>query len=494
MQSKHSAKSRLILNMASNVVFVLVNIIIGLWLTPYFIKYLGVEVYGMIPLSNSIVAIFTLFTMAITNSVSRFVSIHYDKDELEQCNLYFNSAITSLIAICVISLLPIIILSVYFSKIFHVPVGYEVSTGQFYFLVMLSSLVSAISGPFMVSTFITHRFDLDNLVQITGQLLRVIVIVLCFSYLSASLLYIGYSYCVMSGFLMIGAYLLSRKLTPQLKVRLKMFSWKAVSEMAIMSIWLTINQIGIFLYLGSGIIIINLFFGAEQCGRYSAVAQFIALFSTLAGTVSKVFSPIAYEYIAHDNLNGLSIQIGRSVKFMGLIMGLPIGILCGLATPILTRWLGHEFSDLGPLVWLLIVPLIVTVSVRPVASIYMGLDKVKIPALVTIGMGVLNVVLSIILVQYTHMGIYAVGWSLLLCFAGMNLFFTPIYAAQIIDRPKATFIKEIIPGLLIMAILLLFGLWLSWRYDLASIGGLLIASAAIFAVYALLCYGIFLSK
>lgn len=346
----------------------------------------------------------------------------------------------------------------------------------------------------MVSVFIRHRFDLSNLVNILSRFLRVAVIVLCFTYLSPALKYFGLAYCSMAIFFLVCSVILARWLTPQLGVNWKLFDWGAFRQMTRMSAWITINQVGILLYLGTSLIIINLFLGPEQVGRYAPIAQWVTLLAALAGSISNVFTPIAYEYIARDQTDVLAIQIRRSVKFMALIVGFPIGLLCGLSSPILKWWLGPSFADLGPLVWLLIAPLLVTVAVRPMVSIHRGLNKVKAPALVTLTFGIINVLLSITLIHYTDLGIYGVAMALLFCFAGKNLFFTPIYTAVITGQPKTIFVREIIPGFIMAALISFATLALSRMYDLASIPKLSAISVIAAMIYVPLCYGIIMNK
>lgn len=494
MQAKSEAKKRLVVNVFTNILVVFVNAGISIWIIPYLIKHLGLGLYGMIALVISFIACFDLFTRSIANSVTRFVAIHLGKGEIEKSNLYFNSALSALMVLCGILLIPVVIIALSFSKIFQVPAGFEADTSWLFFLVILSSFIMSITGPFLVSTFIRHRFDLSNLVNILGRFLRVAVVVLCFTYLSPSLKYFGLSYCSMAIFFLACSVMLARWLTPQLRVNRKLFDWGAFRQMTRMSAWITINHAGILLYLGTSLIIINLFLGPEQVGRYAPVAQWVTLLAALAGAISNVFTPIAYEYVARDERAVLAIQIRRSVKFMGLIMGFPIGILCGLASPILTVWLGPSFADLSPLVWLLIAPLVVTVAVRPMASIHQGLDKVKVPALVAITLGIINVVLSIALIHYTDLGIYGVALALLLCFAGRNLFFTPIYTAVITGQPKTIFVREIIPGFVMTGLVSLVASVLSRMCDLASISRLLLVGGVMAAAYALLCYCLVISK
>jgi membrane protein EpsK len=488
------AKKRLIANIGTNILAVIVGVAIGIWQTPYLIRHFGIEVYGMIPLVISFIAYFNLLTTSITNAVTRFVAVHLSKDEEEQGNIYFNSALFALAILCGILLIPVIILSVFFSKVFQVPAGFESDTNLMFFCVILSSFCFAISSSFRVSTFVTHRFDINNYITISSKLVRIVVLILCFSFLSPSLRYFGISYFVMAFYFLAGFILLTKMLTPQLKISRTFFRWSTVREMSKMSGWIMVNEIGALLYFSASFILINLFLGSEQVARFGVIAQLPMFIVLLGGAISNVFAPIAYDYIANKNVEILVFQMRRSIKFITLLMAFPIGLVCGLAKPLLILWLGEAFSDLDLLVWLLVGPWIINVSVRPMFSIFRGLDRIKIPALATIVIGVVNIVICIILMKYAGLGIYGVAYSLLLCLAGKNLFFTPIYAAIITGCPKAIFIKELISGI-VMWLLLSFGIFIiSLDYDLVSIPRLMTVVVISFMIYFTFCYLAILTK
>jgi len=449
----------------------------------------------MIPLVISFVAYFNLFTNSIANAVSRFVAIHLDKGAIEESNIYLNSALFALAVLCGALLFPVIIVSLLFSRLFQVPSGFEAETGWLFFYVMLSSFIMVVTSPFLVSTFVRHRFDLNNLVRMLSKFLQVIILVMCFRYLSASLTYFGLSYCGMALFLLVCSVILTRYLTPQLRIKRKSFNRGALREMGPMSVWLTINDVGALLYINISFVIINVFLGPKQCGRYGPIALLVTLLMTLGAAIGSVFAPIAYEYVARDRTDILAYQAHRSTKFMGLIMGLLVGLVCGLSRPLLKCWLvDPTFTDLSPLVWLLVGPLLVSIAVAPVVSVFRGLGRVKVPAIVTLVIGIVNVLLCVLLVRYTDLGLYGVALAVLLCLTGKNFFFTPIYAAIITGQPKRVFIRGIIPGLVMASVVSLVTLALSRRYELASIPRLLVVGVLMFASYAPLCYGIILGK
>ena len=345
--STSEAKRYLASNVLTNFLAVFVGAAINIWLTPYLIRKLGLEVYGMIPLVISFVAYLNLFTMSISSSVSRYVAICAGRGESEMGSRYLSSAVIALLVFCGASLIPIAAISINFSKIFQVPPGYESSSGWLFFHIMLAGGLFALASPYQVSTFVRHRFDLNNAVDVGAKILRMAVIVACFTWLGPSLGYFGVAYSLMALAFLISFMVLTRILTPEFRIDLRDFDLEAMKEMGRMTGWITVNQVGAVLYISVSFIIINLFLGPGEVGRYGPVAQLAVLLSTLGGALSNVFAPIAFEYIARDQLASLVIQLQRAIKFLGLIVGFAVGILCGLAEPMLRRWLGAEFADPG---------------------------------------------------------------------------------------------------------------------------------------------------
>ncbi len=494
MKNINEAKKRLLANIGANILAITVGSLIGIWLTPYLIRNLGVELYGMVPLVLSISHYFGLFTLAVTGTVGRFVALYIDQEDLEKANSYFSTAFFSLILLCSLLLVPSILMAIWMARLFHVPAGYESQVGILFFLVILSSFISALSSPFRVSTFVKHRFDLSNLAKILSRILQVIIMVLCFTLLSTSLSYVGLSYIGMALVLLISGVLFTKHLTPELRLWRSSFNFQALREMAGMGGWIIVNQIGALLYLSIDLMVINIFLGPLQGGRYAPIAQWVALLSVLGGAIGGVFSPIAVEYIAKNDVKGLVRQTQRSIKFMGMCLAFPIGLLCGLSQPLLRRWLGESFADLSPLMWLLIAPGMISIVIRPMFAVNRAFNKVKLPAIATIIGGCANLVGSILLVRYTGLGIYGVAVATIICLTGKNLFFTPIYGAVITNQVKTKFFNSFVHGLLVFALIALGTLGFSRIYDLATIPRLVCTVVVTCVVYVVVCYSLVMNK
>lgn len=97
---------------------------------------------------------------------------------------------------------------------------------------------------------------------------------------------------------------------------------------------------------------------------------------------------------------------------------------------------------------LTLVPLIVTCSINTIYNVYTVTNKLKVPALVWLVIGVINVLLVIVLLKFTSLGIWTIPVVSFVMVLALNLTFTPIYAAHCLNVPWTTFYKAIFRGCL----------------------------------------------
>jgi len=129
----------------------------------------------------------------------------------------------------------------------------------------------------------------------------------------------------------------------------------------------------------------------------------------LGGTVSNVLYPtIVAKYAENDfeSVHRLSLQ---AVRLMGFAVSLPVGLLCGLGSSFLQLWLGPSFGNLGLLLILMIWHLPINLAVLPLFGIQMAMNKVKIPGIVTLFMGIGNLVLAIVFTSIFKWGLYGIA-------------------------------------------------------------------------------------
>ena len=88
-------------NIASNISIFVVNLLISLWFTPYLIRNLGSEVFGFVPLANSVANFLGIITNSVNLSTGRYLTIEIEKQNLEESNQIFNTALLGTILLII---------------------------------------------------------------------------------------------------------------------------------------------------------------------------------------------------------------------------------------------------------------------------------------------------------------------------------------------------------------------------------------------------------
>jgi membrane protein EpsK len=231
-------------------------------------------------------------------------------------------------------------------------------------------------------------------------------------------------------------------------------------------------------------------FGATSAGEYAIALQWVVLLRAIAGVLSCVLTPVIFTYYARQQTDQL-IKISKSaVKLMGLAMALPIGLVCGFAPQLLTVWVGSTFAYLAPLMIILTIHLAVNLAVLPLFAINVAFNKVSVPGIITLIMGIWNFALAIILSSYTGWGYYGVAIAGAIVLTLTNVIITPWYTARILKIPSSTFVRSILPGILAMVSIIGLAIIFSFFFETSKILILAISILIISGVYIFVLLGI----
>lgn len=445
---QQSIKRQMPLNLVSNVLLFLINLVVGLWLVPFLIKNLGVEGYGLIPLATQLTNYVQLLTIAINGAVSRYLTIAIQRNDIVEANKIFNTAFFAL-TIFLIFLVPLIVIfALSVPQIFDVPSKYNKDAQLLFLAIMVMFVVSTWKSNFAISPYALNRLDLRNSIDISSVILRVLIIVFLFKTIGPALYQVGIGYLGGAIFGLILSVVWWKKLTPDLNIKFKYFSVYYFKELISTSGWLVVNQVGTLLFLSIDLIVVNKLFGATAGGEYAAVLQWSTLLRSIAGILAGITAPVILIYFAKKQKEQLIRLSIMSVKFIGLAMALPIGGIGGFAHPLLKIWLGPEFTHLAPLLLLMVSHLLINLPVLPLFHINIATNSVRVPGMVTIVMGFGNLFLALALpfvLGWGYYGVAAAGAIMLTC---KNAVFTPWYACCVLGIPRCTFSRAMLPGVI----------------------------------------------
>lgn len=481
-------------NLVANIAYFLVNLLIGLLLVPYFIATLGIAAYGIIPLATSLTGYVAIVVQSLNTAVSRFLTVDLQREDYTNANKTFNTAFFGLTAV-ILLMIPIVLLVSYtVPSVFHVPAGQEWDATLLFLGVCASFLLRSWSGNFTVQLFAFNRLDLQNLVNLTNILVQTGLIVLFFTCFGPTLSLVGAAYLAGAVAASLISVVLARRVCPNLTLSPGSFDRSRVPLLLDMGWWMVINQIGTLLFVQIDLIVVNLLFGSTSAGEYAIALQWVVLLRAIAGVLAGVLTPTVLACYARGQTETL-VQITKSaVRLMGYAMALPIGLICGFSSQLLTVWVGPNLAVLAPLMILLTVHLAVNLTVLPIFSINVAYNRVRIPGIVTLVMGTGNFALAVLLSLIPGLGYYGVAAAGAIVLTVKNALFTPWYAAVVLDTSWQTFTGSILPGIGATLLLIAAASLLGSLLPLAAIAPLIGAGGALSLVYLILVWRFGLSR
>lgn len=420
------------------------NIIVGLFLVPYLIRRLGVEAYGIIPLANYFIQYLSLVSLALNSAVGRYIAIALEKGMKEESNRIFNTAFWSNLVVVSLLLLISIPIIIFLDKIINLPTSIEQASRFLFICTFLGFYLSIATSAFAVSSWCLNRFDLLNGISIIRQTVYLSLIMILFSFFQGNLFSVGIA--ILGGALTTTTlnYVLSRQLLPHLRIGIRYFERASLRKLLSTGGWISINKIGSILYLQIDLFVLNRLLGTFIAGQYASILQMSMVVRMLGAAISSVFGPPMVYLVAQNNRSELVRYTRRSLLFLGMSMALPIGLICGFSKPLLSLWLGNDFSTLSTLLIVLTAHLSVNVTVYPFFELQTATNRVRWPGLITCIMGAANFALALSLAGWTSLGMYGVAAAGAIMLTLKNALFTPIYGALIIGQCWYLFLKELI--------------------------------------------------
>ena len=448
-----SARQGFIPNVVSNVGFLGVRVLVGLWYTPYLIDNLGIGVFGIISLAESLIVYLETLTFSFNSAVTRFLTVDLNKGDIRAANKAFNTALFGLLGVIGLLIPLTVLFSFAFPYLFDVPAGYEQDATWFFWILALSFFVGVITSPFAVSSFAHSRFVMRNVINFVAMFVRVGFVVFLFSFFPPRVWQVGLAMLLAGVATMGGYFILWRRLTPELQIDRQAFDRDQMRPLMGMGGWVLVNRMGVMLLRNVDLIIVNAAFGAVATGGYGALLQITRNLRNLVTAIEHVISPVMLGKYARGDTLGLKQISIQATKLMGLCLALPIGLVCGLSYPFLSIWLGPAFAYLSPLLIALAAHLSVNLSIRPLLNVNTAYNKVRWPGIATVVAGVVNLVLAVGLAVWGGWGPLGVAVASVVAWTAKNSVYMPIYTAHIMKLPWYTFFPSLlITGLSTLAV------------------------------------------
>ncbi len=407
-------------NVFSGMLFAIGNILILLISYPIYLKYLGIECYGLWATLSVIISFSALARLGIDTAVIKYVAEEYGRENKLGVKKYFSTAIITLLIPGILIFFVLISLKGFSISVLSIPEKYiSMTSTLFPYIVILSIaifFVKVIDGTLRG----LGRVDLANYYNLGAKILSVIttVILLKFGYGIWSLFWGQVLLYIFLGFL---AFFTVYKKLGTLFFSISSFDSKCLKKIVGFGGTMTAAQIiSMFLQPFNKIVIakyINLssvtYFEIADRG----VAQLRSIFSTGIRAIMPEISRVSTAF------KKTKFKINNILKkAMGLVfyIGIPVFIVLFLLAPFLLKlWLPHKYMpEIANAFRIILIGNLVNLLSVPIYYLFMGIGKVKYCFVNHLVQSVLNVIVIITLIIlgianfYLFVGIYSLSIAL----------------------------------------------------------------------------------
>lgn len=431
-------------NTFASIFYFIANAAIALWLVPYLITRIGIDGYGLVVLGLSLMAYVNLAAGSVNTSISRFLTVDINRGEFDRANETFNTALFgALLGIAFV--LPLLwLFGTNVTSIVSVPEGYRDSAATFVILLAVAFVTTFLRNILTVPAFARNRLDLIFLCQGIDVAVRILTLVALMSLLVPDVWQVGSGVLGGAVSALLVSVLIWRALAPYLTLAPHRFRRSRFKELFTMSAWVLVNSTGALLFLNVDLIVANQFLGTTAAGQFGAILQIIIALRSAASLLARIVAPLFFARYAKGDFAELQSILKRSMRYLGIMVACPVGILCAWSGEFLTLWLGPEFLHLELIVCIAAAHLAVNLSCMPLFYLQQAANRVKYPAIVTLALGLLHVGLSISLAWGLGWGLYGIAISGALTLTAKNCVYTTVNGATILDVPYRTFLVPVL--------------------------------------------------
>ena len=405
----------------------------ALWFIPFLVFNLGASRYGLVPLAVTLTSYMSIITVSIRSAFSRDLMFSLAGDNSGDPNTIFNSALVGILTVALTLTIASAFLVIFIEHVITIPKGLESETTYLIGLTCVAFIITTIASAFSASANATHRLDLINWMEMAAAIGRVGLVAITFWLFIPNLLFVGIGAIVAATIQATCALTYWKRLTPTLSVRLKKANRRVSLRLLATGSWTVIGQLGTILLTGIELLLVNRIFGPNEGGLYALALQWAILIRMLFITTAGTFTPTITQAYANRKCETTRKTTVNSIKFVGLIISIPIGFICGFSSELLSVWIGNEYQSLSFLVILLSGPLILHLPLTPIFALALAADKIRMICGSTLLLGIVNPFLAWILAVHFNFGLFGIAASSSLLYAVRSL---------VIDLPLANKINK----------------------------------------------------
>jgi O-antigen/teichoic acid export membrane protein len=300
-------------------------------------------------------------------------------------------------------------------------------------LAMLARLVSDVPGGYLQAT---HRITLDNLLVLSADVLWVALTWSLLRAGSTPLIGVSLSFCICYALLSLSRFTAAAIVGAPIFAPISQVDRPMARHLLGFGVLLTLSQLSDFLYAPTDFLLINWYLTKQHVANYSIAVQVDAGLLLLTAAVATVLYPRASRAVALRDEITLRKYYLRGTALTATLLTAAALALIAIAPHLLQIWLGTDAPGARAILPLVLLHSIVGGSSAPSRAILLAAGRARVFAISAVVAGVLNVIISYVLVRYTTLGLTGVVIGTLIAVILRCAFFLPWYTLRVLGEMR----------------------------------------------------------
>jgi O-antigen/teichoic acid export membrane protein len=373
---------------------------LGVWfvLTPFILNELGASLYGLRALVASAVAYGFLLDVGVNGAVTKYVAEYRARGQGELAHTIIATALWTNTGLGLLALLVSLLFAPFFTRIFNITPGEQQTATWLFLLTGIGVAISILGATVTAVLRGLQRFDLINLIGVTASLVTATAVYLVLR-LGGSVIGLAVVGILVTLLVQLLSAWFVRRIAPELR-----FGWFRPSRSPLKTLvsysWsLFLMNLGGYFESRSGELVIGSFLPVSAVTPYNLARRLSAVPQSFTEQFLTLLLPMASETHAREEVEELrSLYIVGTRVTLAIVLPMTVGLVI-LAKPFLNAWVGAEYAEYSYLVIILGAASLIDTSTWPAGLILQGIARHSPLAAMTIGSGIANFVLSLLLVS-----------------------------------------------------------------------------------------------
>lgn len=436
---KTFSKTEILKNVGSSWFALGINVLVGIFISPYILHHLGDDAFGLWVLIFSVTGYYGLFDLGIRSSIVRYVAKYSAVDDHEQLNRLISTALASYTTVCLVCLLLTGVGAFFVSSLFRVSPGFLITARWLFLMVGASVALGFPLGVFGGILEGLQRFYLLNVTSVTSILLRALLIVIALRHggglLSVALITVGLPLITAGINCLFVFHLLpmqlSRRYVDRTTLR-KIANYGGPTFMIIVAGRLRFK---------TDALVIGTFLSSAAITYFAIGSRLVDYATEVVSSLAQVFVPMSSQSDATGDMARLRKIFVAGNRACAMVIFPISAMLIILGKSVIEAWVGKRYVATSyPVLLVLLIPSTLMLAQAASGRILFGMGRHRTWAWVVLAEGAANLVLSIVLVRRFGILGDAVGTAIPL--ACSMLFFLPHHLCRLLRIPLGKYLRE----------------------------------------------------